>query len=62
MLQFLKDYPNVCTRNFYHDDWGVGERSLAGYHAQEELELEGKIVSQSHGRGRNRTWRLNGEG
>jgi len=58
ILQFLKDNPNVETREFCHKDWRFGERNLAWYRAKEELEAEGKIVSESHGRGQNRTWKI----
>ena len=56
--QFLKENPNVETKRFYHEDWKVGKRWSAWYYAKQELELEGIIVSESHGKGRNRTWKL----
>jgi len=58
ILKFLKENSNVQTRNFYHKAWNHGERLLAWYHGKEELELEGQIVSVSHGKGKNRTWKL----
>lgn len=57
ILSFLKEHPNVQTRNFHDKKW-VGLRANAWYYAQEQLEAEGKIVSESHGRGKNRTWKL----
>lgn len=58
ILTFLKDNPNVQTRNFYHKDWERGKRSNAWYYAKEQLETGGEIVSESHGKGQNRTWKL----
>lgn len=58
VLAFLKENPDVQTRNFYHKDWKLGLRGSAWYFAQEQLEAEGKFVSESHGKGQNRTWKL----
>jgi len=58
VIEFLKDNPDVQTRSFYDKQWLDILRSHAWYIAQQELEEEGKIVSVSHGRGRNRTWNL----
>lgn len=58
MLTFLKDNLDVQTRSFYHTAWEFGDRLIAWYKAKQELEAEGRIVSESHGRGQNRTWKL----
>lgn len=57
IINFLTEHPNIRTRNFYLKEW-LGYKSIAWYRAQEELEAEGKIVSESHGRGQNRTWKI----
>jgi len=58
IIEFLKENPNVPTRNFYDKAWSLWRRSNAWYYAKQELEAEGVIVSESHGRGQNRTWKL----
>ena len=61
MIRFLKENPNVETRNFCSKAWLFGERLTAWRHAREELELEGIIVSESHGKGKNCTWKIKEE-
>ena len=61
VLAFLKENPNVETRSFYHKAWQHRERSYAWEKAKEELEAEGRIISKSHGRHQNRTWKLKEE-
>ena len=61
MIRFLKENPNIETRSFYSKAWQSDERLLAWYHAKEELEREGIIVSESQGRGKNRTWKIKEE-
>lgn len=58
ILTFLKEHPHVETRNFYDKKWCVQLRLVAWYDAKEQLEAEGKIISESHGRGKNRTWSI----
>lgn len=57
ILNFLKEKPNVQTRNFHDKKW-LGLRGIAWSYAKEELEAEGKIISVSHGQGKNRTWNI----
>lgn len=58
ILEFLKDNPNVKTRAFYHKAWETGYRRNAWDYAKEELEADGIIVSESHGKSKNRTWKI----
>ena len=60
ILHRLKETPGIRTRKI---NW-EGESRLARfayYQAFEQLKDEGKIVSKSHGRGHDRTWRLKEE-
>lgn len=57
ILSFLQEHPNVQTRHFHDKKW-VGLRGIAWYYAKEQLEAEGQIVFESHGRGKNRTWNI----
>ena len=57
IVGFLKNQDEVRTRDL---NW-IGETRLeryASYKAFEKLQKENRIISVSHGRGRDRTWHL----
>ena len=57
IISFLKEHPDTETRVLNNQAYSLPslERN-AWYYAKEELEEEGKIVSTSQGRGKNRLW------
>lgn len=56
IVAFLKENPDIKTRNFNPNKHGL--KRLAWWYAKDELEESRVIVSTSHGKGKNRTWNL----
>ena len=60
VLNLIRENPNINTRKLTDYFMGKGRLTNALYHAFDDLQESGKIVSESHGKGHPRTWRLRG--
>lgn len=62
ILAIIKEQPDIQTRELMNHAPNKRFQRRAYYNAFDNLQSNGRIVAVSHGKGKNRTWRINEKG